>query len=123
MLLAIPVGIVLGGIADAPAASPNYTYAEGGWLRVNPDNVSSDNGWFLGGSYGSKRFQAFIEYGDPGDPELFAIGAGWHGLLGDKADLVLQAAFVDVDFDDSIRFDAGVLKTPFLDNISGIVKD
>lgn len=106
-LLALAVSLTTGG-AELHGASPDYRYIEGGLFRIDPDRGSSDNGYFFGGSYGTKRAQFFAEYGDPGDPEIWTVGAGWHGLLGSKADLVAQAAFVDADFDDGLRTQVGV---------------
>jgi hypothetical protein len=93
--------------SDAPA--PRYTFVEGGWLYVDPDGASSDNGWFAGVSIGlAKSFQVFGEYGDPGDFESWNVGGGWHGLLGRRADLVAQASYVDAEFDDGFRLQFGV---------------
>lgn len=94
--------------AQAQAPAPAYTYAEAGLLRIDPDNAGSDTGWFVGGSLALGKFQVFAEYGDPGDFELWFVGGGWHGLLGRRADLVAQGAFVDSDFADGFRVEAGI---------------
>ena len=85
--------LALTGAIDAQELGPNYKYVEGGALWVNPDGFSSDTGWFVGATFGTKHFQAFGEYADPGDPASWFVGAGWHGLLGPKADLVAQGAY------------------------------
>ena len=109
LLLAFVAAVVATSSLGAQAASPHYKFVEGGWLRLNPDGASSDNGWFIGGQWGGRNFQIFAEYGDTGDPEMGMIGAGWHGLLGKRADLVLQVAYVDSDvFDNGYRLEGGV---------------
>jgi hypothetical protein len=103
--------LLVGGVGHAQdeAPAPRYTFVEAGWLYVDPDKASSDNGWFAGVSVGlAKNFQVFGEYGDPGDFESWNVGGGWHGLLGRRADLVAQAAYVDADFDDGFRLQFGV---------------
>jgi hypothetical protein len=107
-VLVVALALLVTLAPAAEAASPNYKYAEGGWLYVDPDGASSDSGWFLGGQFGTKRWQVFGEYGDPGDFESWYVGAGWHGLLGKKADLVANLAYVDADIDDGFRIQAGV---------------
>ena len=99
--------VALTSAARAQALGPNYNFVEGGVLWIDPDDLGSDIGWFAGGSFGTRSFHAFGEFADPGDPATWFIGAGWHGLLGQKADLVAQGAFVDADVADGFRIQAG----------------
>jgi len=93
----------------ALAQSPHYTFVEAGWLQVDPDgSSSSEDGWFAGGSVGFANFQFFAEYGDLSDAEVWQAGGGWHGLLGDRADVVAEAAFVDLDSEDGVKVTGGV---------------
>jgi hypothetical protein len=97
-----------------PAASfssePRWTYAEAGWVRSDPDDGSdTEDGWFLGGSFAIFRsIHLLAEYADLGDAETWQLGGGWHGLLGDRADLFAEAAYVDADFDEGYRLTGGV---------------
>ena len=101
--------LILGTAAsNVTAEDPGYTYLEGGWVRDDPDEGDSENGWFGGGSFGVEWFHFFGEYRDPGAFETFEAGGGWHGLLGEKADLVAEAAYVDADFDEGYRASGGV---------------
>ncbi len=104
----IVMALILASISGAEAASPRYKYIEGGWLKVDPDQIGSENGFFFGGMFDLRSFHFFGEYGDPGDFEVWQAGGGWHGLLGERLDLVLQASFIDYDFDDGLRLSAGI---------------
>ena len=108
ILFGIAAAVTIGGFRDVQAATPSYKFAEVGWLWIDPDGAGSESGVFLGGSWGTRRLQFFAEYGDPGDPEIWNIGAGWHGLLGDKADVVAEIAYVDAEVDDGFRIAGGV---------------
>ena len=86
---------------------PPWTYIEGGYLNVDPDDVSgSGDNWFAGGSIGFlKHFHAGGRYvnGDYGDNislTTWNFNAGWHGLLGDKADLLFDVTWTDTEIDD-----------------------
>lgn len=95
----------------ARAEAPNYSYLEAGYLNVNPDDLedSGDN-WFAGASVGLfKNFHINGRYIDGDyapniDFSYWDVGAGWHGLLGEQADLLAEAHWVDTsvaDFDDN----------------------
>lgn len=76
------------------AQSPNYSFAEIGPWRVEPDGASSENGFFVGGSAGISKFQVVAAFGDAGDFDQWFVGGGWHGLLGQRADLVAEGQFI-----------------------------
>ena len=79
---------------------PNYKFVEGGGIDIDPDgSLGSQDGWFAGGSFGMKHFQVFAEYQNVSDITQWFVGAGWHGLLGEKADVVAEASYVDVEVD------------------------
>jgi hypothetical protein len=89
------------------AAEPRYTFVEGGLLRVNPDDGSAENGAFLGGSFALAGFHFFGELFDVSQWEGIELGGGWHGLLGESADLVAQASYVNADVEDALRLTGG----------------
>jgi hypothetical protein len=84
---------------------PNYRYVEGGYLNVNTDDLdkSGDN-YFVGGAWGWKHFHV-IGYWSSGDAgpdvslDYWRVGVGWHGLLGDKADVVGELYHVEQTLD------------------------
>jgi len=95
----------------AMAQSPGWKYVEGGLWSVNPDGASSEDGWFVGGAWelGSKtRFHVFANFGNLDSNNQWSVGGGWHGLLGERADLVAEGAFVDADTVDGFRVTGGL---------------
>ena len=79
-------------LAAGDKEPPKWSYVEAGYMDFNPDNGLSDNGWYAGGSVGIiKMLHIFAEYDDIGDYTFWNAGFGWHGLLGDPADLYVQA--------------------------------
>lgn len=90
------------------AQSPHYTFVEVGWLQADPDGGSSEDGWFAGGSVGLSHSQFFAEYDDLSSSEAWELGGGWHGLLGDRADLVAQVSFADFESEDGFKITGGV---------------
>ncbi len=105
------------------AQAPNYGYVEGGYLNVNPDNFSgSGDNWYLEGSMG--LFKSFHlsarytngNYADNVDLALWNFAAGWHGLLGEKADVVGEVNWTDQkvqgNSDSGVGLTAGVRWRP-----------
>ena len=89
--------------ASAHAEAPGYSYVEGGYVNLDRASVGGD-GWFFGGSFGTKNLLFRIEYdsfdlGTSGDQALVLLGAGWHGLLGEKADIVVDGGYARSEFD------------------------
>ena len=86
-----------------------WTYVEAGYLGVNPDNIgdttidgSGDN-FYLGGSFGFKNFHVIGQYADGTfasdiDRTDWRLGIGWHGLLGEKADLLGEVYYNDTEY-------------------------
>ena len=117
MILCVP-GLLL---ADGPA----YTFVEGGYIDNEFDDSSFDSGdsYFVGGSLGGKRWHAFAEYKD-GDVDgastsfssidltTWYVGAGWHGGLGERGDIIGELAWVDSEVgsasDDGYRATIGI---------------
>lgn len=94
--------------ADSRAETIDWTYIEAGYVSLNIDNIDLDNldddagGWFGGFSLGlGKNFHLLGRYEERStdrlslDIDRWALGLGWHGLLGESADLVVDAAYVD----------------------------
>jgi hypothetical protein len=102
VLLAMVV-LLAGSVAFAQSSDkepPKWSYIEAGYIDFNPDDGLSDDGWFAGGSVGFlKMIHVFAEYDDVGDYTFWNVGAGWHGLLGDPADLFAQVQWNDVEVD------------------------
>lgn len=115
-LLVVAVVVLVGTVQ---AQTINWSYAEGGWGTLDPDRGSSENGWFLGGAVdlGKLPLHLMAEFGDFGDLDIWQIGGGWHGLLGQKADLFADGAFYDADVDDGfkVRFGARGMLSPRLE--------
>ena len=100
----LPVLAILcsGGLAVAQSDKepPKWGYVQAGYIDFNPDAGVSDDGWYGGASFGFlKNFHVFAEYDDVGDYTFWNAGAGWHGLLGDPADLYAQVKWNDVKVD------------------------
>ncbi len=101
VLLVITTAIVAGG--SVFAAEPSYSFIEAGGIDVDfsTSELESD-GWFAGFSADSKHFHGFGQYSDTsgvagiGDTRAWNLGGGWHGLFGERADLVLEASYIDV---------------------------
>jgi hypothetical protein len=103
--------VLSAGAGAVLAQSPGWKYVEGGLWNVNPDRGSSEDGWFLGGSWElgkETRFHVFAEAGDLDSNTQWSVGGGWHGLLGERADIVAEGAFVDADEVDGFRVAGGV---------------
>ena len=95
------------GVAFSQDA-PKYTYVEAGYIDFDPEGGLSDDGWFAGGSINLfKNFHLAAEYDDVGDYTFWNAGGGWHGLLGEKADLFAEAMWNDVQVDGSDFSDDG----------------
>jgi hypothetical protein len=101
-MLLVPV------LAHAQSDGPKWSYVEGGYNNFNPDDGDSDNGWFAGGSMRLfKNFHLVAEYEDIGIYTFWNAGGGWHGLLGDKADLFAQVMWANIKVSDSDVNDSG----------------
>jgi hypothetical protein len=106
--LALIVAIAF-SLGTAQAQEVGWSYIEGGWVNSDPDKGSKEDGWFVGGSAGLRKLPLHIfgEFDDLGDSDIWQAGAGWHGLLGKRADLFADAAYYDVDVDDGFRLRFG----------------
>lgn len=100
--LLVLVGMLLApGLALAQDEPPKWGYIEGGFIDFDPDEGISDDGWFAGGSMNlGKNFHLMAEYSDIGTYTFWDAGGGWHGLLGDKADLFAQVLWSNIQVDD-----------------------
>ena len=95
------------GLALAQVTGPKWSYIEAGYIDFNPDNGASDDGFFAGGSLGLLgNFHVVVDYQGLGNYAFWNAGAGWHGLLGEKADLFAQIRWSRVEFDeDDVDYD------------------
>lgn len=113
-LIAVLSLVVFAGTASAEA--PAWSYVEAGYNNINVDSGIGDDdgdGWFAGASFGAKNWHLFGQYTENNTDDLdldinqWFVGVGWHGLLGEKADLFGDVAYMDADyggFDDSGYF-------------------
>jgi hypothetical protein len=87
--------------ADSDKGGPKWSYVEAGYMDFNPDapGTVSEDGWYAGGSAKIAMFHVFAEYDDIGNYTTWNAGFGWHGLLGEPADLYFQAQWNDVKVD------------------------
>jgi hypothetical protein len=102
LLFLMGSGITTGAVA----AEPSYRFADLGVYHLDPDISSSDDGGYLGGSFGIKHFHFFGEYANL-DRTLWEAGAGWHGLFGKKADLIFQVSWFDVGVENGLKLKGG----------------
>jgi hypothetical protein len=85
--------------------APRYTFVEVGFIDFDPDAGISDDGGYAKGSLTIfKNFHLLAGYDSVGDYTFWSAGGGWHGLLGEKADI-----FADILWNDQ-EFDTGTLK-------------
>jgi len=95
------------GSAFAADEGPSWKYVEGGYLSIDTDDLSaSGDNYFLGAAFGGSWWHVigYFSNGDLGPGaqlQLWRVGLGWHGLLGDKADVVGEAYYVDQSVDTS----------------------
>jgi hypothetical protein len=93
--------LIAPGVALAQGESPRWSYVEGGFIDFDPDEGLSDDGWYAGASFRIfKHFHIVGEYQDVGDYTFWNAGGGWHGLLGEPADLFGQILWTNVEIDD-----------------------
>ena len=94
---------------------PNYSYVEAGYNEIDVDDLGGiddeGNGGFVGASFGFfKHFHVFGRYVSNNTDDFDAdvtntlVGGGWHGLLGERADLIVDVAWIDQEFDPSDSF-------------------
>jgi hypothetical protein len=109
--------IVVSMPALAQDPGPAWSYLEAGFNNVDLENLDDiedideiDNlnddgdGWFAGGVFEvGESFHVFGRFSDAetNDNDLdftnWFAGGGWHGALGDKADLLGEAAYTDYE--------------------------
>lgn len=104
----IVLGLVVLALSSLPARAegPIWRYVEAGYLNVDTDDLedSGDN-YFVGAAFNlGKRFHLIGQYtdgelGPDVDLSSFRVGFGWHGLLGDRADVVGEGYYVDQTVD------------------------
>lgn len=105
--LAIALALVFGAVQ---AQTVSWKYVEGGYGGVDPDWGSKENGWLVGGAFdlGKIPIHFMGDYASFGKYDIWQIGGGWHGLLGERADLFADGTFYDVDVDDGFKIRFGV---------------
>lgn len=103
----------------ALAQAPGYGYIEAGYLNVDPDNFS-ESGDNVYGEASLGLFKNFHvsgryidgDYAQNVDLSYWQFAAGWHGLLGEKADLVAEVTWSDQEIgnvsDDGVGANLGV---------------
>ena len=98
-VLAIP------GVAIAEDG-PSWSFVEAGFNSVNLDELDDNgDGYFVGVTFGGEHWHVFGRFidntTDESDLDItrWYAGGGWHGLLGEKADLLAEAAYLKADYD------------------------
>jgi len=98
--------VLTASVALAQDEGPPWTYIEAGYLNVDPDNMSgSGDNWFAGASIGFlKNFHVSGRYvdgdfADDASQTYWTFAAGLHGLLGEKADLLAEATWNDIEIE------------------------
>jgi hypothetical protein len=94
----------------AHAQSVHWKYVQAGWGSVDPDRGTREDGLLVGGAFDLTKvpIHIFGEFNDLGRNDVWQLGGGWHGLLGQRADLFADGAFYDADVDDGFRVRFGV---------------
>lgn len=108
LLTALLLSAPLPALAQLRLA-PHYEYIEAGWLKSEPDAANDESGGFIGGQFQiGEMFHVFGEYADAGPLTIWEAGGGWHGLFGERLDLVAQASVVDFEIEDGIKVSGGL---------------
>ena len=107
VLLATAMVLLVGMVH---AQTVNWKYVEGGYGGVDPDWKSKESGWFVGGAFdlGKAPIHFIADFANFGNFDIWQVGGGWHGLLGERADLFADGTFYDADVDDGFRIRFGV---------------
>jgi hypothetical protein len=89
------------------AAEPSYSYVQGNWSSVEPDQGDSGSGPMLDLSYGvTNLFHVVGSYEDvsfdAADATTWQAGAGIHQSVGEGFDLVGEATYVDFEVDQTL---------------------
>jgi len=98
------VGILaLAGLAS-PARAMSYSFVQGNWENVDPDQGDSGNGAMLNGSYGMNDVVHLVgSYEDVSfdyaDLTVWQVGGGLHRTMQQDFDLFAEATFVDAKVD------------------------
>jgi hypothetical protein len=101
LLVVVVVTMLLAPLVMAQEEAPQWSYVQAGWIDFNPDEGLSDDGWFAGGSMKLfKNFHLLAEYDDVGNYTFWNAGGGWHGLLGEKADVFANIMWANIQVDD-----------------------
>jgi hypothetical protein len=128
VLVFVALSALAAPAARAAGAEVNWKYVEAGYLNVNVDDLdeSGDN-YFVGAAFNlGKHFHIIGQYtnGELAPDFDFTqtrLGFGWHGLLGDRADVVGEAYWLQEkndapgassETDDGYRLTAGVRFVP-----------
>lgn len=126
-LLALALAAVLP--LSAQASDLSYTYIEGNYVNVDSDA----DGFGVRGSiaFGASDFYGFgnyanVEVDDTNfDIDMSEFGVGYHHAVSDKADLLAEVAYVniDTDFGDGDGYRASVgLRGSLSERFEGLVK-
>jgi Outer membrane protein beta-barrel domain len=98
----------LAGMASAHAGDLSYTYAEGGFGRVDMDSIDTGDGYFVGGSvafgtnwlgYAEWSTSSFDQSGVSADVDEIQVGFGGHFPISRDVDFVGRLAYVDEKVD------------------------
>ena len=100
------------------AQGPSYNYVEVGVTQIDIDTTGIDDeadGWLAAVQFGGKMWHFLGEYrsneldtaGSGPEETTWWAGVGWHGLLGEKGDVVVDVAYVDTELKNPRLDDSG----------------
>lgn len=128
-LIALALAAALPMSAQAAESELSYTYVEGNYVNIDGDA----DGFGVKGSFnfGDSDFYGFGGYTDVEidntsiDLQATDVGVGYHYALSDRADLIAELAYVDLDTDfgdaNGYRTSVGV-RGAFTDKVEGLFK-
>jgi len=105
MLRYLSIGVLMLSSTVAMADGPSYSYIEGLYQEVDLDGTDGD-GYTVSGSVEiNESWFVFLDYSsaeiDAGffsaDFDRWALGAGWHAAISDKADWFVSASYVGAE--------------------------
>lgn len=108
-ILALIVTLLILFLLPAYArAGFSYTYLEGGYGYVEPDNGDGHGGVFAGlSAQVRKRMHLFSTYRQIGSGDGFVIGVGGNLPVDRKLDLMGRVGWADLDGDNGLRLEGG----------------
>lgn len=97
----IALAAILAGASLTANAGPNWNYVEGGYVRANPDDLDSIDGFGIRGSVAfADNWHVFGRHdnlSDSFDVSRTSLGVGYNVGISDRTDFVARVAYERVD--------------------------